>query len=134
MAKVLRCGDLMPGCNAVIEGKDEAEVMAKAEHAKAAHKMTAIPPDIAAKVKAASRTRSSPCNPNSQLALTGLESPSALVVSETSSGARRSRSEHSTRTGSTGRSGESGAPLIPATLHDVRPKTCSPAGGRVGSP
>ena len=29
MAKVLRCGDLMPGCNAVIEGKDEAEVMAK---------------------------------------------------------------------------------------------------------
>ena len=29
MPKVLRCGDLMPGCNAVIEGKDEAEVMAK---------------------------------------------------------------------------------------------------------
>ena len=27
MAKVLRCGDLMPGCNTVIEGKDEAEVM-----------------------------------------------------------------------------------------------------------
>jgi predicted small metal-binding protein len=44
----------MPGCNAVIEGKDEAEVMAKgAEHAKAAHKMTAIPPEMAAKVKAA---------------------------------------------------------------------------------
>jgi predicted small metal-binding protein len=54
MAKVLRCGDLMPGCNAVIEGKDEAEVMAKgAEHAKTAHKMTAIPPEMAAKVKAA---------------------------------------------------------------------------------
>jgi predicted small metal-binding protein len=54
MAKVLRCGDLMPGCSAVIEGKDEAEVMAKgAEHAKTAHKMTSIPPDIAAKVKAA---------------------------------------------------------------------------------
>ena len=51
MAKVLRCGDLVPGCNAVIEGKDEAEVMAKgAEHAKAAHKMTAIPPEMAAKV------------------------------------------------------------------------------------
>ena len=49
MAKVLRCGDLMPGCNAVIEGKDEAEVMAKgAEHAKTAHKMMSIPPDIAA--------------------------------------------------------------------------------------
>lgn len=54
MAKVLRCGDLMPGCKAVIEGKDEAEVMAKGvEHAKTAHKMTAIPPDMAAKVKAA---------------------------------------------------------------------------------
>ncbi len=54
MAKVLRCGDLMPGCSAVIEGKDEAEVMARgAEHAKTAHKMTSIPPEIAAKVKAA---------------------------------------------------------------------------------
>ena len=50
MAKVLRCGDLMPGCNAVIEGKDEAEVMAKkAEHAKTPHKMISLPPDIAAK-------------------------------------------------------------------------------------
>src|SRR2546426_12562287 len=54
MAKVHRCGDLMPGCNAVIEGKDESEVMAKgAEHAKTGHKMTAIPPEMAAKVKAA---------------------------------------------------------------------------------
>ena len=44
----------MPGCNAVIEGKDEAGVMTKgAEHAKTAHKMTTIPPDMAAKVKAA---------------------------------------------------------------------------------
>ena len=54
MAKVLRCGDLMPGCNAVIEGKDEAEVMAKgAENARTAHQMTAIPPEMAAKVRAA---------------------------------------------------------------------------------
>ena len=54
MAKVLNCGDLMPGCKAFIDGKDEAEVMAKgAEHAKTAHKMTTIPPDMAAKVKAA---------------------------------------------------------------------------------
>ena len=54
MAKVLRCGDLMPGCKAVLEGKDEAEVLAKgAEHAKMAHNMTAIPPEMAAKVKAA---------------------------------------------------------------------------------
>lgn len=54
MAKVLRCGDLMPGCNTVIEGKDEAEVMAKgAEHARTAHNVTTIPPDLVAKVKGA---------------------------------------------------------------------------------
>jgi predicted small metal-binding protein len=54
MAKVLRCGDLMPGCNAVIEGKDEAEVMAKgAEHAKQAHGMASIPADLAKKVQGA---------------------------------------------------------------------------------
>lgn len=54
MAKVLRCGDLMPGCKAVIEGQDVAEVMAKgAEHAKQAHRLTAISPDLAKKVQAA---------------------------------------------------------------------------------
>jgi predicted small metal-binding protein len=54
MPKVLKCGDLMPGCNAVIEGKDVAEVMAKgAEHAKKAHGMTTMPPDMAKKVQAA---------------------------------------------------------------------------------
>ena len=54
MTKVLRCGDLMPGCKAVIEGKDAAEVMAKgAEHAKKAHGLTTIPPDLAKKVQAA---------------------------------------------------------------------------------
>jgi len=54
MAKLLRCGDLMPGCNAVVEGKDVAEVMAKAaEHAKTAHGLTTIPPEVIAKVQAA---------------------------------------------------------------------------------
>ncbi len=54
MAKILRCGDLMPGCNAVIEGKDVAEVMAKAvEHAKKEHGVTKIPPEVAAKAQAA---------------------------------------------------------------------------------
>jgi predicted small metal-binding protein len=52
--KQLRCGDLMPGCNAVIEGKDEAEVMSKgAAHAKQAHGMSSIAPDMAKKVQAA---------------------------------------------------------------------------------
>ena len=57
MPKELRCGDLMPGCSAVVEGKDEAEVMAKAtEHAKKEHGLSTIPPDVAAKAKAAIRT------------------------------------------------------------------------------
>ncbi len=54
MAKILKCGDVMPGCNFVMEGKDVAEVMAKgAEHAKTAHGITTIPPDVAAKVQGA---------------------------------------------------------------------------------
>ncbi len=54
MSKILKCGDLMPGCNFVVEGKDEAEVMAKgAQHAQQAHGMANIPPEMAAKVKAA---------------------------------------------------------------------------------
>ncbi|TMA55710.1 MAG: DUF1059 domain-containing protein [Deltaproteobacteria bacterium] len=54
MAKVLRCADLMPGCNFVAEGKDVAEVMAKgAEHAKKAHSIAQITPDLAKKVQAA---------------------------------------------------------------------------------
>ena len=56
--KQLRCGDLMPGCNAVIEGKDEAEVMQKgADHAKQAHGMSQIPPDVAQKVRGAIRDK-----------------------------------------------------------------------------
>lgn len=54
MAKILRCGDLMPFCKAVIEGEDVEEVMAKAaEHAKQEHCMMTLPPDVAAKAQAA---------------------------------------------------------------------------------
>ena len=54
MAKQLKCGDLMPGCEAVVEGKDEAEVMAKAaEHAKNAHGLQQITPELAGKVRSA---------------------------------------------------------------------------------
>jgi Predicted small metal-binding protein len=54
MAKELKCGDLMPGCKAVVEGKDEAEVMAKAaEHAKSAHGLQQITPELASKVRSA---------------------------------------------------------------------------------
>jgi len=54
MAKELRCGDLMQGCKAVVEGKDEAEVMARAaEHAKKAHGLQQITPELASKVRSA---------------------------------------------------------------------------------
>ena len=54
MAKILKCGDLMPGCSAVLEGKDTAEVMSKAaDHAAKQHGLTTITPDLAKKVQAA---------------------------------------------------------------------------------
>jgi len=57
MPKVLKCGDVMPGCATVLEGRDDAEVMRKAaEHAKSAHGMATVPPDVANKVKAAIKT------------------------------------------------------------------------------
>jgi predicted small metal-binding protein len=56
--KVLRCADLMPGCQAVVEGMTEAEVMTKAaEHAKKDHGMATIPADVAAKAKAAIKNK-----------------------------------------------------------------------------
>lgn len=58
MIRELRCGDIMPGCKTVIEGKNDEEVMTKAvEHAKSAHNMTTIEPEIAAKIQAAIRTK-----------------------------------------------------------------------------
>jgi predicted small metal-binding protein len=55
--KELRCNDVMPGCTTVIRGDDEKEVMTKAaEHAKSAHNIETITPEIAAKVQQAIRT------------------------------------------------------------------------------
>ena len=54
MAKQLKCGDLMPGCGFVAKGANEDEVMRKAaEHAKAAHGLDEVTPELAAKVKGA---------------------------------------------------------------------------------
>lgn len=58
MAKVLKCGDVMSGCQTVLEGFDEAEVMRKAtEHAKTVHRMTTIPTDVSNKMKAAIKNK-----------------------------------------------------------------------------
>ena len=59
MAKQLKCADVdakMRGCSFVAEGRDEGKVMKKAtEHAKSAHGMAVIPPDVERKVRAAIR-------------------------------------------------------------------------------
>jgi len=58
LVKQLKCADLMPGCSFVAEGKDVSEVMAKtSQHAKQAHGMTTIPPDVAKKAQAAIRDK-----------------------------------------------------------------------------
>jgi len=52
--KVLKCGDLMPGCDFHAEGESADEVLQKAAaHAAEAHGITEVTPELAAKVKAA---------------------------------------------------------------------------------
>lgn len=54
MTKVLKCSDVTPGCNHEIRGNSEDEVLKKAnEHAKTAHNMQTMPPDVLSKVRAA---------------------------------------------------------------------------------
>ena len=54
MSKEMRCGDLVPGCSKVIEGRDEKEVMAKAtEHARNEHHIQQMTPDLEQKVRGA---------------------------------------------------------------------------------
>jgi predicted small metal-binding protein len=54
MTKVLKCSDVTPGCNFEIRGNSEGEVLMKAdEHAKTAHNMQEMPPDVLSKVRSA---------------------------------------------------------------------------------
>ncbi|MGH9369965.1 MAG: DUF1059 domain-containing protein [Vicinamibacterales bacterium] len=56
--KVLKCGDLMPGCDKVIEGKNTDEVFAKAEaHARKEHNMTIITPSVMTQIESAIRDK-----------------------------------------------------------------------------
>jgi len=57
MAKVLRCGDLMAGCQYVARGATEEDVLRQAaKHAAEAHNIKEVTPDLAAKVKSKIRT------------------------------------------------------------------------------
>lgn len=53
MSKMMKCGDLMPGCDFVAKGETEADVLkAAAQHAKTAHGLE-VTPELAVKVKSA---------------------------------------------------------------------------------
>jgi predicted small metal-binding protein len=50
--KTFSCGDVVPGCNAKMSASDEAALMQQVQkHAKDAHGMNQVSPDLAAKVK-----------------------------------------------------------------------------------
>jgi predicted small metal-binding protein len=54
MAKVLKCGDIVPGCDFEMTGNSEEEVLQKAaEHAKTDHGMDSIPPEVLDNVRGA---------------------------------------------------------------------------------
>ena len=54
MAKVLKCSDLNPGCNFEMRGNSEDDILKQATaHAKTAHNMQNIPPDVLSKARSA---------------------------------------------------------------------------------
>jgi len=54
MTKVLKGGDVVPGCDFEMKGSSEEEVLQRAaEHAKTDHGMDNVPPEILAKVRGA---------------------------------------------------------------------------------
>jgi predicted small metal-binding protein len=58
MGKTLSCGEVVPGCGFKASAETEEELLKRvAEHAKAAHGVEEITPELAAKVRAAIQTR-----------------------------------------------------------------------------
>ncbi|HZQ67735.1 MAG TPA: DUF1059 domain-containing protein [Terriglobales bacterium] len=56
MAKVMRCADVVGTCDFVARGNSEQEILEQAaEHARAAHDMHEITPEVAEKVRSAIR-------------------------------------------------------------------------------
>ena len=56
MSKVLHCRDLGPDCNFVARGQNENDVMRQvADHARTAHGIDPVPPDLAQKAQASIR-------------------------------------------------------------------------------
>ncbi len=54
MAKTMSCGDVGPDCDFVARGESDEEVLEQvAEHARTAHGMDEVPPELAEKARAA---------------------------------------------------------------------------------
>lgn len=52
--KEFKCGELVPGCETVIEGQSDDEIMQQvAVHAREAHGMDEVPPEVEEKARAA---------------------------------------------------------------------------------
>ena len=52
MAKVIECGAVVPGCNFVIHGADEAEIIVKmAEHLRTAHDVEHLSEQLKARIR-----------------------------------------------------------------------------------
>jgi predicted small metal-binding protein len=57
MAKIVSCRDVGVDCDFVARGETDQDILKQcAEHARSAHNMTELPPELATKVKAAIRT------------------------------------------------------------------------------
>ena len=58
MTKVLRCSDMMPGCDYVARAESEDELMQKAaQHAREKHGMETVPPEVALRLRARYETK-----------------------------------------------------------------------------
>lgn len=56
MAKAMHCADVVPGCDFVARGTSEDEIIGQvAEHARTAHGIDSVPPELAAQARAAIR-------------------------------------------------------------------------------
>ena len=56
MAKVIECGAVVPGCNFVVHGADEAEIIVKmAEHLGSSHDVEHLSEQLKARIRAAIR-------------------------------------------------------------------------------
>jgi predicted small metal-binding protein len=54
MSKVLRCAEVVPGCDYVARGESETEILQEAaEHARTAHNVSEVTPELAQKVRSA---------------------------------------------------------------------------------